>query len=63
MFDRVRYTVIRESLNIDSLLFGIERFRFRLFDHLCTMSQERLLKQPLFAKVSGKKSVGRPLTR
>ena len=42
MFDRVRNAVIRESLDIDSLLLCIERSQLRWFDNVSRMFQERL---------------------
>ena len=63
MFDKHRNTAIRESLDIESLLFRIERSQFRWFCHVSRMPQERLPKQTLFAEVSGKRPVGRPRTR
>ena len=62
-FEKHRSTAIRESFNIDSLLFPIERFQLRWFGHVSRMTQERLLKQTLYAEVSGKRPVGRPRIR
>ena len=60
-------TAIRESLYIESLLLRIERSQLRWFGgfgHLSRMPRERLPKQTLYAaKVSGKRSVGKPRTR
>ena len=50
MFDKLRYTVFRESLNIKSKL-------------LLRIEQSQLPKQALYAEESGKKTVGRPQTR
>ena len=63
MFDKYRNTAIRESLDIESLLFRIERSQFRWFGHVSRMPHERLPKQTVYAKVSGKRPVGRPRTR
>ena len=63
MFGKLRNTAIRESLDIESLLLPIERSQLRWFGLVSRMPHERLSKQTLYAKVSGKKSVGRPRTR
>ena len=69
MFDKVRNTVIRKSLNIESLLIRIERFQLRWYGHVSRMPQQtseclnKLPKQTLYAEVSGKRPVGRPRTR
>ena len=58
MFDKLRKTAIRESLNIELLLFWIEKSQLRWFGHANKMPQERLHKQILCAEVSGKRPVG-----
>ena len=63
MSDNHHYTAIRETLDIDSLLFRIERFQLQWFGHVSRMFQERLPKQTLYAEVSGKRPVGRPRTQ
>jgi len=63
LFDKVRSSEIRKSLNIEPLLFRIERSQFRWFSHVSKMPQERLSKQALLAKVKRKRPVGRPRTR
>ena len=56
-------TAIRESLDIESLLLRIERSQLRWFGHGSRMPHERLRKPTLYAKVDGKRPVGRPQTR
>ena len=63
MFDKFGSSAIRESLNIESLFFRIERSQLRRFGHVSRMPQDRLPKQTLSAEVSGKKPIGRPRTR
>ena len=62
-FDKHRNTAVRESVNIESLLLRIERFQLRWFCHVNRISQGRLPKQTLNAKVNEKGPVGRPQTR
>ena len=63
LFNKVRSSEIRKSLNIEPLLFRIERSQLRWFGHVSRMSQERLPKQALLAKANGRRPVGRPRTR
>ena len=63
MFDKHRNTAICASLDIESLLLRIERSQLRWFGHVSRMPHERLPQQTLYAKVSGKRPVGRPQTR
>ena len=63
LFDKLRNTAIRESLNIVSLLFRIVRPQLRWFGQVSRMPHERLPKQTLHDEVSGKMSVERPRTR
>ena len=63
LFNRVRSSEIRKSLNIEPLLLRIERSQFRWFDHVSRMPQERLPKQALLAKANGRRPVGLPRTR
>ena len=58
-----RFLVIRKSLNIEPLLLRIERSQLRWFGHVSRMPPERLPKQALHAKASGRRPVGRPRTR
>ena len=63
LFNKVRSSDIRKSLNIEPLLLRIERSQLRWFGHVSRMPQERLPKQALRAKANGKRPVGRPRTR
>ena len=57
-FDKHRNTVIRESLDIQSLLLRIERSQLRWFGHVSRMPHERHPKQTLYAELSGKRPAG-----
>ena len=63
LFNKVRSSGIRKSLNIELLLLRIERSLLRWFGHVRRMPQERLPKQALHAKANGRRPVGRPRTR
>ena len=63
LFNKVRSSEIRKSLNIQPLLLQIERYQLRWFGHVSRMPQERLPKQVLLAKANGRRPVGRPRTR
>ena len=63
LFNKVRSSEIRKSLNIDPLLLQIERSQLRWFGHVSRMPQERLPIQALHAKANGRRPVGRPRTR
>ena len=63
LFNKVRSSEIRESLNIEPLLLRIERSQLRWFGHVSRMPQERLPKQALLAKANGRRPAGRPRTR
>ena len=45
MFDKLRNTAIRESLNIELLLLRIERSQLKWFGYVSRMPHERLPKQ------------------
>ena len=62
LFNKVRSSEIRKSLNIEPLLLRIERSQLRWFGHVSRMPQERLTKQALHAKANGRRPVGRPRT-
>ena len=63
LFNKMRSSEIRKSLNIDPLLLQIERSQLRWFGNVSRMLQERLPKQALLAKANGRRAVGRPRTR
>ena len=63
LFNKVRSSEIRKSLNIEPLLLRIERSQLRWFGHVSRMPQERLPKQALLAKANGRRPVGRLRTR
>ena len=63
MFDQHRNAAIRESLDIESLLLQIERSQLRWFGRVSRMPLERLPKQTVYRKVSGKRPVERTQTR
>ena len=64
IFDKYCNTAIREFLDIGSLLLRIERSQLRWFGHVSSrMPHERLPKQSLYAKMSGKKPFRRRRTR
>ena len=63
LFNKVRSSEIRKSLNIEPLLLRIERSQLRWFGHVSRMPHERLPKQALHAKANGRRPVGRPRTR
>ena len=58
LFNKVRSSEIRKSLNIEPLLIQIERSQLRWFGHVSRMPQERLPKQAVLAKANGKRPVG-----
>ena len=62
LFNKVRSSEIRKSLNIEPLLLRIERSQIRWFGHLSRMLQKGLPKQALLAKANRRRPVGRPRT-
>jgi len=60
--DKMRSCEIRKTLYIEPLL-RIERSQLRLFSHVARMQQERLARQVLLVKLTGKRPRGRPRTR
>ena len=63
LFNKVRSSEIRKSLNIEQSLFPIERLQLGWFGYVSRMPQEKLSKQALLAKANGRRAVGRPRTR
>ena len=63
LFNKVRSSETRKSLNIEPLLLRIERSQLRWFGHVSRMPQERFPKQALLVKANGRRPVGRPRTR
>ena len=59
LFNKVRSSEIRKSLNVEPLLLRIERSQLRWLGHVNRMPQERLPKQALLAKANGRRPVGR----
>ena len=59
LYNKVRSSEIRKSLNIEPLLGQIERSQLRWLGHVSRMSQERLPKLALLAKANGRRPVGR----
>ena len=57
LFNKVRSSEIRKSLNIEPLLLRIERSQLRWFGHVSRMPQERLPKQALHAQANGSRPV------
>ena len=63
LFNKVRSSEIKKSLNIEPLLLRNERTQLRWFGHFSKIHQGRLPKQALLGKANGKGPVGRPRTR
>ena len=63
LFNKVRSSEIRKSLNIDPLLLRIERSQLRWFWPYKQNATGKLPKQALLAKANGRRPVGRPRTR
>ena len=63
LFNKVRSSEIRKSLNIEPLFLRIEISQLIWFGHVSRMPQERLPKQTLLAKANERRPVGRPRTR
>ena len=61
--DRVRSSVTRERLGVESLLLRLERSQLRWFGHLVRMPPERLPWKVLAARPTGRRPRGRPRTR
>ena len=63
LFNKVRSSESRKSLNIEPLLLQIEKSQLRWFGRVSRMPQERLPKQALLAKANGRRPIGRPRTK
>ena len=63
LFNKVRSSEVRKSLNIEPLILRSERSQLRWFGHVSRMPQESLPKQALLAKANERRPVGRPRTR
>ena len=61
--DRVRSAVTREGLGVEPLLLRLERSQLRWFGHLVRMPHERLPREVLEARPTGRRPRGRPRTR
>ena len=60
LFNKVRSSEIRKSLNIDTLLLRFKKPQLSWFGYVSRMPRERLPKQALLAKANGRRPVGRP---
>ena len=58
--DRIRISVIRESLNIEPLLLNIEKSQLRCFGNVLRMHMNRLPQRVYSAQPTGRRPVGRP---
>jgi hypothetical protein len=58
--DRCRNATVREQLEQESLIGGIERRKLRWYGHLVSMAEDRKPKQILEARIEGKRGRGRP---
>ena len=63
LLDKVKSADIRESLNIESLLFRLERSQLRWYGRVTQMFQERTAKKLFCSTPIGQRSKGRPRTR
>ena len=61
--DRVRSSVIREGLGVESLLLRVERSQLRWFGHLSRMPAGCLPREVYQACPTGKRPRGRPRIR
>jgi hypothetical protein len=58
--DRCRNGTVREQLEQESLIDGIERRKLRWYRHLVRMAEDRKPRQILEARIEGKRERGRP---
>ena len=63
LFNKVRSSETRKSLNIKPLLLRIERSQLRWFGHVSRLRQKSLPKQALLAKANGRRPLEQPRTR
>ena len=61
--DKVKSADIRESLNIESLLFRLERSQLCWYGHVTRMPQERIAKKLLCSTPIGRRPSGYPRSR
>jgi len=61
--DKVRSCEIRGALNVEPLLFRIERSQLRWFGHVTRICPEKTGETSLLAKPTRKRPRGRPRTR
>ena len=59
----MRSSVTRERLGVEPLLLRLERSQLRWFGHLVRMPLERLPREVLEARPTGRRPRGRPMTR
>ena len=60
LLNKVKSADTRESLNIEALLFRLERSQLRWYGHVTRMSQERIAKKLLRSTPIGRRPRGRP---
>ena len=63
LLDRVHSSVIREGLNVESLLLHIEKSQLRWLGHVLRMPPDRLVRNVWDACPTGKRPRGRPRNR
>ena len=61
--DRVRNTVIRETLGVEPLLLSVEKAQLRWYGHVLRMAPDRMARTIFTAVPDGRRPVGRPRTR
>ena len=61
--DRVRNTVIRETLGVEPLLLLVEKAQLRWYGHVLRMAPDRMARTIFTAVPDGRRPVGRPRTR
>ena len=63
LFNKVRSSEIRYSVNIEPLLLRIEKSQLRWFGHVSRMPQKKQTKQALLVKANRKRPIGWRITR